>query len=227
MRTTVSEIGPVLMARLLQLNATQEGVLNIVFKVADEQGLLILDFKDLQAVLQWTAENAGTLTTKYGNVSKQTIGIIQRALLTLEQQGGERFFGEPALDLKDMIRIDASGVGIINVLAADKLMESPKLYSTFLLWLLSELFQVMPEVGDVEKPKFVFFFDEAHLLVRRRAQGAARQDRAGGAADPLQGRRRLLHQPEPARHSRSRCWASSATACSTRCAPSRPRTRRR
>jgi len=163
-RTTVSEIGPVLMARLLQLNATQEGVLNIVFKVADEQGLLILDFKDLQAVLQWTAENAGSLTTKYGNVSKQTVGIIQRALLTLEQQGGERFFGEPALDLKDMIGVDASGVGTLNVLAADKLMESPKLYSTFLLWLLSELFQVMPEVGDVEKPKFVFFFDEAHLL---------------------------------------------------------------
>ncbi|MBS0523736.1 MAG: DUF853 family protein, partial [Proteobacteria bacterium] len=163
-RTTVSEIGPVLMARLLQLNETQEGVLNIVFKVADEQGLLILDFKDLQAVLQWTAENAGTLTTKYGNVSRQSIGTIQRALLTLQQQGGERFFGEPALDLKDMIRTDASGFGVINVLAADKLMESPKLYSTFLLWLLSELFQVMPEVGDLEKPKFVFFFDEAHLL---------------------------------------------------------------
>jgi DNA helicase HerA-like ATPase len=163
-RTTVSEVGPVLMARLLQLNATQEGVLNIVFKVADEQGLLLLDFKDLQAVLQWTAENAGDLTTKYGNVSKATIGIIQRALLTLEQQGGERFFGEPALDLKDMIRTDASGLGCINVLAADKLMESPKLYSTFLLWLLSELFQVMPEVGDLDKPRFVFFFDEAHLL---------------------------------------------------------------
>jgi DNA helicase HerA-like ATPase len=163
-RTTVSEIGPVLMARLLQLNDTQEGVLNIVFKVADEQGLLILDFKDLQAVLQWTAENAGNLTTKYGNVSKQSIGTIQRALLTLQQQGGERFFGEPALDLKDMIRTDASGFGVINVLAADRLMESPKLYSTFLLWLLSELFQVMPEVGDLEKPKFVFFFDEAHLL---------------------------------------------------------------
>jgi DNA helicase HerA-like ATPase len=163
-RTTVSEIGPVLMARLLQLNATQEGVLNIVFKVADEQGLLILDFKDLQTVLQWTAENAGTLTTRYGNVSKSTVGIIQRALLTLEQQGGERFFGEPALDLKDMIGVDASGVGTMNVLAADKLMESPKLYSTFLLWLLSELFEVMPEVGDVEKPRFVFFFDEAHLL---------------------------------------------------------------
>jgi DNA helicase HerA-like ATPase len=163
-RTTVSEIGPVLMARLLQLNDTQEGVLNIVFKVADEQGLLLLDFKDLQAVLQWTAENAGDLTTKYGNVSKQTIGTIQRALLTLQNQGGERFFGEPALDLKDMIGRDAAGAGYVNVLAADKLMQSPRLYSTFLLWLLSELFQVMPEVGDADKPKFVFFFDEAHLL---------------------------------------------------------------
>src|SRR6516162_8530845 len=163
-RSTVSEIGPVLMARLLQLNDTQEGVLNIVFKVADEQGLLLLDFKDLQAVLQWTAENAGTLTTKYGNVSKQTIGTIQRSLLTLQQQGGERFFGEPALDLKDMIGRDASGAGYVNVLAADKLMQSPRLYGTFLLWLLSELFQVMPEVGDADKPKFVFFFDEAHLL---------------------------------------------------------------
>ena len=163
-RTTVSEIGPVLMARLLQLNDTQEGVLNIVFKVADEQGLLLLDFKDLQSVLQWTAENAGTLTTKYGNVSKQTIGTIQRSLLTLQQQGGERFFGEPALDLKDMIAHDASGAGYVNVLAADRLMQSPRLYSTFLLWLLSELFEVMPEVGDPDRPKFVFFFDEAHLL---------------------------------------------------------------
>src|SRR5215475_8600673 len=154
-RTTVSEIGPVLMARLLALNATQEGVLNIVFKVADEQGLLLLDFKDLQAVLQWTAENAGTLTTKYGNVSKQSIGIIQRALLTLEQQGGEQFFGEPALDLKDMIGRDAAGAGFVNVLAADQLMQSPRLYATFLLWLLSELFEVMPEIGDPERPKFV------------------------------------------------------------------------
>lgn len=163
-RTTVTEIGPVLMARLLQLNDTQEGVLNIVFKVADEQGLLLLDFKDLQTVLQWTAENAGSLTTKYGNVGKQTIGTIQRALLTLQTQGGERFFGEPALDLKDMIGRDPSGAGYVNVLAADKLMQSPRLYGTFLLWLLSELFQVMPEVGDVDRPKFVFFFDEAHLL---------------------------------------------------------------
>ncbi|MBM3646516.1 MAG: DUF853 family protein [Alphaproteobacteria bacterium] len=163
-RTTVTEIGPVLMARLLQLNATQEGVLNIVFKVADEQGLLLLDFKDLQSMLQWTAENAGSLTAKYGNVSKQTVGTIQRALLTLEAQGGARFFGEPALDLRDMIGRDPSGAGLVNVLAADRLMQSPRLYATFLLWLLSELFEAMPEVGDLDRPKFVFFFDEAHLL---------------------------------------------------------------
>lgn len=163
-RTTVSEVGPVLMARLLQLNETQEGVLNIVFKIADQQGLLLLDFKDLQALLQWVAENAGTLTTEFGNVSKQSVGTIQRQLLTLSQQGGEKFFGEPALDLADMIRCDATGRGTINILAADRLMQSPRLYATFLLWLLSELFEALPEVGDLDKPKFVFFFDEAHLL---------------------------------------------------------------
>jgi DNA helicase HerA-like ATPase len=163
-RTTVSEVGPVLMARLLQLNETQEGVLNIAFKVADEQGLLLLDFKDLQALLQWLAENAGQLTTEFGNVSKQSVGTIQRQLLMLDQQGGKGFFGEPALDLADMIRCDASGLGAINILAADRLMQSPRLYGTFLLWLLSELFEALPEVGDLDKPKFVFFFDEAHLL---------------------------------------------------------------
>jgi DNA helicase HerA-like ATPase len=154
----------VLMSRLLQLNDTQEGVLNIVFKIADQQGLLLLDFKDLQALLQWVAENAGTLTTEFGNVSKPSVGTIQRQLLTLSQQGGEKFFGEPALDLNDMMRCDPSGRGMINILAADKLMQSPRLYATFLLWLLSELFETLPEVGDLEKPKFVFFFDEAHLL---------------------------------------------------------------
>src|SRR5262245_44182845 len=179
-RTTVSEIGPVLMARLLQLNDTQEGVLNIVFKVADEQGLLLLDFKDLQAVLQWTAENAANFTTKYGNVSKQTVGTIQRSLLTLQQQGGERFFGEPALDLKDMIGRDASGTGYVNVLAADKLMQSPRLYSTFLLWLLSELFQVMPEVGDADKPKFVFFFDDAPKALLDKIEQVVRLIRSKG-----------------------------------------------
>lgn len=163
-RTTVSEVGPVLMARLLQLNEVQEGVLNVVFKVADEQGLLLLDFKDLQAMLQWAAENAGTLTAEYGNVSKASVGTIQRQLLILDQQGGKGFFGEPALDLADMIRVDDSGAGVVNILAADRLMQSPRLYGTGLLWLLSELFERLPEVGDLDKPKFVFFFDEAHLL---------------------------------------------------------------
>jgi hypothetical protein len=163
-RTTVSEVGPVLMARLLQLNETQEGVLNIVFRIADQQGLLLLDFKDLQSLLQWVAENAGSLTTEFGNVSRQSVGTIQRQLLTLSQQGGEEFFGEPALVLTDMMCRDASGRGMINILAADRLMQSPRLYATFLLWLLSELFESLPEVGDLDKPKFVFFFDEAHLL---------------------------------------------------------------
>jgi uncharacterized protein len=163
-RTTVSEVGPVLMARLLQLNEIQEGVLNIAFKVADERGWLLLDFKDLQAMLQWLAANSADLTTIYGNVGKQTVGTIQRQLLILERQGGERLFGEPALDLFDMIACDSSGVGYVNVLAADRLMQSPRLYATFLLWLLSELFEDLPEVGDLDKPKFVFFFDEAHLL---------------------------------------------------------------
>ena len=226
-RTTVSEIGPVLMARLLQLNDTQEGVLNIVFKVADEQGLLLLDFKDLQAVLQWTAENAGTLTTKYGNVGKQTVGTIQRALLTLQQQGGERFFGEPALDLKDMIGRDASGAGYINVLAADKLMQSPQA-----LRHLPAVAAVGAVPGDARggrrrQAEVRVLLRRGASAVRRRAQGAARQDRAGGAADPLQGRRRLFHHARARSTCRSRCWASSATACSTRCAPSRPRTRRR
>jgi DNA helicase HerA-like ATPase len=163
-RATVSEMGPLLLARLMDLNDVQEGVLNIAFRVADEQGLLLLDMKDLRAMLGFIAEHAAELTTQYGNVSKQTIGTIQRQLLVLENQGGEKFFAEPALDLKDFMKVDGDGRGIINILAADKLMENPRLYATFLLWLLSELFQVLPEVGDPEKPKLVFFFDEAHLL---------------------------------------------------------------
>jgi DNA helicase HerA-like ATPase len=163
-RTTVSEMGPLLLARLLDLNETQEGVLNIVFRYADEQGLLLLDLEDLQAMLVFTAENAATLTAKYGNVTKQSIGIIQRQLLSLDSQGGAQFFGEPALEIEDFIKCDEQGRGYINVLAADQLMRSPKLYATFLLWLLAELFEVLPEVGDPEKPRLVFFFDEAHLL---------------------------------------------------------------
>lgn len=163
-RATVSEMGPLLLSRLMDLNDVQEGVLNIAFRVADEQGLLLLDMKDLRAMLNFLGEHADELTTQYGNVSKATLGTIQRQLLVLENQGGGKFFGEPALVFSDFLRTDRDGRGIINILAADKLMQTPRLYATFLLWLLSELFEQMPEVGDPEKPKLVFFFDEAHLL---------------------------------------------------------------
>jgi DNA helicase HerA-like ATPase len=163
-RATVSDLGPLLFGRLLDLNEVQTGVLNLVFKVADDEGLLLLDLKDLQAMLSFVAGNARELTTTYGNVSAASIGAIQRGLLQLESQGGEKFFGEPALELADLMLIDPNGVGAINILAADKLMQNPRLYATFLLWLLSELFENLPEVGDLDKARLVFFFDEAHLL---------------------------------------------------------------
>ncbi|MCG6943302.1 MAG: DUF853 domain-containing protein [Thiohalocapsa sp.] len=163
-RTTISEMGPLLLARLLELNDVQEGVLNICFRVADDNGLLLLDLKDLRAMLNHVAENAASLKTTFGNVSPASVGAIQRRLLTLEQQGGDLLFGEPALDLGDLMRRNAAGHGMVNVLAADKLIQSPQLYATFLLWLLSELFEQLPELGDPAKPELVFFFDEAHLL---------------------------------------------------------------
>ena len=163
-RATISEMGPLLLARLLDLNETQEGVLTLAFRVADDEKLLLLDLKDLRALLVDIAERAGELTTKYGNVAKTTVGSIQRRLLALEEQGADKFFGEPALNLRDFMRTDDAGAGVVNILAADKLMQTPKLYATFLLWLLSELFEELPEIGDPEKPKLVFFFDEAHLL---------------------------------------------------------------
>jgi DNA helicase HerA-like ATPase len=163
-RATVSEMGPLLLSRLMALNDTQEGVLNIAFRLADEEGLLLLDLKDLRALLSHIADRAGELTTDYGNVSKATIGAIQRQLLVLEQQGADRFFGEPALDLAHLMQVAPDGRGVVSILAADKLMANPRLYATFLLWLLSELFERLPEVGDLDKPKLVFFFDEAHLL---------------------------------------------------------------
>lgn len=163
-RATISEMGPLLLSRLLDLNDTQEGVLNIAFRIADEQKLLLLDLKDLRAILGFIAENAKELTTKYGNVSVNSVGAIQRQLLVLENQRGDIFFAEPALDITDLMKTDRDGRGVVNILAADKLMANPRLYATFLLWLLSELFEQLPEVGDLEKPKLVFFFDEAHLL---------------------------------------------------------------
>ena len=163
-RTTVAEMGPLLLSRLMSLTEAQEGVLNIAFRVSDEQGLALLDLKDLQALLVWVGENARELSLRYGNVPTASVGAIQRALLVLENQGGTRLFGEPALELSDMMRTDIDGRGRISILAADRLMGSPRLYATFLLWLLSELFEELPEVGDPEKPRLVFFFDEAHLL---------------------------------------------------------------
>jgi uncharacterized protein len=164
LRATISELGPLLLSRLLNLNDTQEGVLNIAFNIADDNGLLLLDLKDVRALIQYVGDNAKDFKTEYGNISTASIGAIQRGLLVLEQQGGDCFFGEPALNLMDLMQTDANGRGVINILAADQLMQSPKLYATFLLWLLSELFEQLPEVGDVEKPKLLFFFDEAHLL---------------------------------------------------------------
>src|SRR5688572_8461392 len=163
-RATVSDMGPLLLGRLLNLNETQQGVLTLTFKIADDNGLLLLDLKDLRAMLQYIGENAKRFTTEYGNVSAASIGAIQRALLEIEHQGGTAFFGEPMLDIADLMQTDGSGRGVINILAADKLINAPKLYSTFLLWMLSELFEQLPEVGDPDKPTLVFFFDEAHLL---------------------------------------------------------------
>ncbi|HWS03527.1 MAG TPA: helicase HerA-like domain-containing protein, partial [Gammaproteobacteria bacterium] len=163
-RTTVSDMGPLLLARLLDLNDTQEGILNIAFKLADDEGLLLLDLKDLRTLLTHLADNATEIKSRYGNISGASVGAIQRALLTLEQQGAAQFFGEPALALDDFMHTDFSGQGVISILAADTLMQTPKLYATFLLWLLAELFEELPEAGDLPKPKLVFFFDEAHLL---------------------------------------------------------------
>ncbi|MBR2244844.1 MAG: DUF853 family protein [Prevotella sp.] len=163
MRATISQMGPQLLSRLMQLNETQDGVLNIVFRIADERGLLLIDVKDLRSMLDWVSKNAKDYTTKYGNISSATIGAIQRSLLQLENQGADKFFGEPSFDIYDLMQCEG-GKGVMNVLAADKLMLQPKLYSTYLLWLLSELYTTLPEVGDLALPKLVFFFDEAHML---------------------------------------------------------------
>jgi DNA helicase HerA-like ATPase len=165
-RATISDMGPLLLTRMLGLNDTQAGVLNLVFKIADDNGLLLLDMKDLRAMLQYVGDNAKLFTTEYGNISAASIGAIQRGLLQIESQGGDQFFGEPMLNIEDFMQTDAQGQGVVNILTADKLMNSPRLYATFLLWMLSELFEVLPEIGDPEKPKLVFFFDEAHLLFK-------------------------------------------------------------
>jgi hypothetical protein len=163
-RATVSDMGPLLFSRILNLNETQAGVLTLIYRIADDNGLLLMDLKDLRAMVQYVGDNAKQFTTEYGNVSAASVGAIQRGLLQIEEQGGDKLFGEPMLDIQDLMQTDSSGRGVVNILAADRLMNSPKLYSTLLLWLLAELFENLPEVGDLEKPKMVFFFDEAHLL---------------------------------------------------------------
>ncbi|RZI93847.1 MAG: DUF853 family protein, partial [Variovorax sp.] len=164
-RATVSDMGPLLLGRMLDLNETQAGVLNLVFKVADDNGLLLLDLKDLRAMLQHVGENASQFTTEYGNISAASVGAIQRGLLQIESQGGDKFFGEPMLNIQDFMQT-VGGKGVVNILAADKLMNAPRLYATFLLWMLSELFEQLPEIGDPDQPKLAFFFDEAHLLFK-------------------------------------------------------------
>jgi len=164
LRATVSEMGPLLLSRILNLNDTQSGVLNAIFKIADDNGLLLLDLKDLRSMIQFAGDNASKFKTEYGNISTASVGAIQRNLLVLEEQGGDKFFGEPALDINDLMQTDSKGKGVVNIITADRLMQSPNLYATFLLWLLAELYEQLPEVGDLPKPKLVFFFDEAHLL---------------------------------------------------------------
>ena len=166
LRTTISEMGPVLLARLLELNDTQTAILQIVFRIADDEGLLLLDTKDLRSMLSYVAEHNKEYGTEYGNLSKQSINSILRGLIALEEQGADRFFGEPALDIRDWFRTDLSGRGMINILHSESLIHNPMMYSTFMLWMLSELFEVLPETGDCERPKMVFFFDEAHLLFK-------------------------------------------------------------
>jgi DNA helicase HerA-like ATPase len=165
-RATISDMGPLLLTRMLGLNETQAGVLNLIFKIADDHGLLLLDMKDLRAMLQYVGDNAKNFTTEYGNISAASIGAIQRGLMQIESEGGDKFFGEPMLNIEDFMQTNGQGQGVVNILTADKLMNSPRLYATFLLWMLSELFEVLPEIGDPEKPKLVFFFDEAHLLFK-------------------------------------------------------------
>ena len=201
-RATISDMGPLLLGRLLNLNDTQSGVLTLVFKIADDSGLLLLDLKDLRAMLQHVGERAAQVRAQYGNVSPASIGAIQRRLLELEQQGAGRFFGEPMLNIDDLMQTDATGRGVVNVLAADRLMQSPKLYSTLLLWLLAELYENLPEVGDLDKPKLVFFFDEAHLLFDDAAKALLEKVEQVVRLIRSKGVGIYFCQPEPARHPR-------------------------
>jgi hypothetical protein len=217
-RATVASLGPLLLSRLMDLNEAQEGVLNIAFKIADDEKLPIINLKDMQDLLQNLADRASELTTKYGNVTKASIGTIQRSLLVLQQQGAEHFFGEPALKISDLMRVARDGRGYISVLSAERLMQSPRLYATFLLFLMSQLFEQLPEVGDPDKPKLVFFFDEAHLLFKDAPKALLDKVEQVRAPDPVEGRGRLFRDAEPARYSRHRVAAArqSHPACAAR-----------
>ena len=223
-RARISDMGPLLLARLLELNDVQEGVFNIAFRLADEQGLLLIDLKDFRALLQHLGDTASEVTKSYGNVAPATIGAIQRRLLVLENQGAADFFGEPELDINDFLRSGPDGRGIVNILSAEKLMRSPRLYAIFLLWMLSELFEKLPEVGDLDKPKLVFFFDEAHLLFDNAPKGSSERHRAGCPAHPLEGRRRLFRHPKSGRRAGdgSGTTRQSRSACLARLHAARP-----
>jgi DNA helicase HerA-like ATPase len=225
-RATVSEMGPLLFSRLLNLNDTQAGVLSLVFKIADDHQLLLLDLKDLQAVLQYVGEQARALQTQYGNISAASVGAIQRGLVTLGQEGGDKFFGEPALNIDDLMQTDGNGRGVVNILASDKLIRSPRVYATLLLWMLTDIFEKLPEVGDTAKPKLVFFFDEAHLLfidlpamVADKVTQVVRLVRSKGVGVYFVSQNPLIFP--------RRCWGSLATEYNTRCGPLRRGTRKR
>lgn len=207
-RATVSDMGPELLSRILGLTAVQEGILHIVFQIADDKGLLLIDLKDLRAMLTYVSEHRAEYMMTYGNITSQSVAAILRALLPLEQQGGELFFGEPALDIRDWMRTAADGRGMINVLDCVKLVQNPTLYASFLLWMLSELFEILPEAGDLDKPRMVFFFDEAHMLFRDAPRRAAAKGGADGEADPFPGRGRVLCDAKPQRYSRHRAGAA-------------------
>lgn len=225
-RATVSDLGPLLLARMLNLNDTQAGVLQLVFKIADDDGLLLLDMKDLRAMCQHVGDNASSFTTEYGNISAASIGAIQRGLMQIEAQGGESFFGEPMLNIADFMQTDARGRGLVNILAADKLMSAPRLYATFLLWLLSELFETLPEVGDLDTPKLVFFLTKltSYSKTRPRCWSSASSWWSGWFDPRALG---CFLSPKTRWIFRIRCWPSWATGCNMRCAPSRRATKRR
>ena len=228
LRATVSSFGPLLLGKVLSLNDTQTSVLTMVFKYSDDQQLPLLDLADLRAVLQFSRSDEGKpALAQYGGMSRRTVGVLLRKMVELESQGAEQFFGEPEFDVQDMLQITSDGRGVVTWLELADVQDKPMLFSTFMMWLLAELYQNLPEAGDLPKPKLVFFFDEAHLLFDDAPKAFLRPDRAGGSADPVQGCRGLLRHPDAQGRARPTCWPSWATGSSTPCGPTRPTTTRR